>query len=155
METHLKPLARVCNFREPLSAMLPSVDGFRAEHQRFVEALDKADGLESDALLTALKTIRDAVLTHFRAKDEFYPSLAEHLAAAGDSAGAQLARIFEQNMKIQSSAVQRYFEALDRVPAQTSIDGYRTVASVIRQRFQTEERAVFPLTSRKEPRGKR
>lgn len=99
--------------------------------------------------------MRELVLEHFRAKDDFYPALASFLTARGDLAGAQLARIFEQNMKVQSAAVQRFFESLDRAQNQQIADGYRTVALVMRQRFSTEEKAVFPLTVKKEPRVKR
>lgn len=135
--------------------MLLPVEDFRLAHQKLGAALDQADAAPTAQLLDLLKAIREEVLAHFKAKDAFYPSLAAHLTEAGDVAGAQLARIFEQNMKIQSAAVQRYFEGLERAAPQTSIDGFKTVALVMRQRFQTEEKAVFPLTVRKEPRGKR
>lgn len=137
--------------------MQATVDSFRHAHARLAERLDQADLVlhSPDALAASLREIRESVLEHFRAKDAFYPVLADHLTARGDLAGAQLARIFEQNMKVQSAAVQRFFESLERVQSQQVADGYRTIAMVMRQRFSTEEKAVFPLTIKKEPRVKK
>lgn len=134
--------------------MRAQVEAFLQEHQRILAALEQVEAA-ADAPLPPLHQARELVLAHFKAKDLFYPALAEHLTQTGDVAGAQLARIFEQNMKIQSSAVQRFFENLDRAAPSALTDGFRTVALVIRQRFSTEEKAVFPLTVKKEPRGKR
>ena len=92
-----------------------------------------------------LKTVSSEVLQHFQAKDLFYPRLAEQCSKAGDAAGAHLTRIFESNMRVQSAAVQRFFETLETAPQAHLISSFQTVVSVIRQRFSTEERAVFPL----------
>lgn len=137
--------------------MLTLVEQFREKHRELTTALDRADATAGDQarLLEALRGLRAPVLDHLKAKDAFYPALATHLTQAGDAAGAHLARIFEQNMKIQSGAVQRFFEGLDRASPQALGESYKTVATVLRQRFATEERAVFPLTVRKEPRGGR
>ncbi|MDX2010288.1 MAG: hemerythrin domain-containing protein [Myxococcaceae bacterium] len=133
-----------------------TIERFRQAHLRIAEALGTADEslLEPAALYAHLKAVRADIVSHFREKDAFYPELSEALQTAGDNAGAQLARIFESNMKIQSAAVQRFFEALDRAAPAQLPQSYQTVASVIRQRLSTEEKAVFPLTVRKEPRRK-
>lgn len=142
-------------FRAP--RMLALVEQFRQTHLQLTTALDRADASSANTaqLLEVLRGLRAPVLEHLQAKDAFYPALATHLMDTGDAAGAQLARIFEQNMKIQSGAVQRFFEGLDRAAPQALVESYKTVATVLRQRFVTEERAVFPLTVRKEPRGGR
>lgn len=129
------------------------VDEFRATHARIERSLAVAETLTSDPLklLEQLRTLRAEVLAHFKAKDAFYPSLAEQCLRANDAGAAQLTRIFESNMKVQSGAVQRFFEGLDAVNPSTLVSSFRTVTTVIRQRFGTEERAVFPIYLRTRP----
>lgn len=89
--------------------------------------------------------MRAEVLVHFNRKDAFYPALLEQCSKVGDGPGGHLTRIFESNMRVQSAAVKRFFEGLESsTPAQRS-SSFRTVATVIRQRFGTEESAVFPI----------
>lgn len=65
-----------------------------------------------------------------------------------DAPGAQLTRIFASNMTVQSAAVKRFFEGLEKSTPAVSASSFRTVATVIRQRFGTEESAVFPIYNR-------
>lgn len=121
------------------------VDEFRATHARIESGLAAAEAVAADAvkLLGQLKLMRAEVLAHFKAKDAFYPSLADQCTKSGDAGAAQLTNIFASNMKVQSAAVQRFFETLETTP--TLVASFRTVTTVIRQRFGTEERAVFPI----------
>lgn len=126
--------------------MSTELEDFKKAHERIDAGLKAADGAGNEAaLLTQLLKLRDDVLAHFRAKDAFYPALASRCEAAGDAQGAQLTRIFETNMKVQSGAVQRFFSTLEQAAPAGLPTAYRTVAGVIRQRFGTEEKAVFPL----------
>lgn len=126
--------------------MSTELEEFKKAHERIDAGLRVADGAGGDAaLLKQLLTLRDEVLAHFRAKDAFYPALASRCEATGDAQGAQLTRIFETNMRVQSGAVQRFFMGLEQAPLVGLTTAYRTIASVIRQRFGTEEKAVFPL----------
>lgn len=129
------------------------VDEFRASHARIEGALTAAERVTGEPLklLEQLRAVRGEVLAHFKAKDAFYPSLAEQCLRAKDAGAAQLTRIFESNMKVQSGAVQRFFEGLDSVNPATVVSSFRTVTTVIRQRFGTEERAVFPIYLRTRP----
>jgi hypothetical protein len=102
-------------------------------------------------LLTVLQGMRRLVVTHFAQKDAFYVALAAQCAAANDVQAAQLTRIFDSNMRMQSAAVVRFFEGLDSAGPATLASSYRTMATVIRQRFSTEEKAVFPLFKRTAP----
>ncbi|MGV3623035.1 MAG: hemerythrin domain-containing protein [Archangium sp.] len=128
----------------------PLLDRFRAEHASIERELQVADGLlfEVPKLTAHLVSMRRAVVAHFQAKDAFYPALAEQALKANDGSAAQLARIFEANMKVQSGSVQRFFETVEAVSAPELLAAFKTVAAVIRQRFATEERAVFPLYAR-------
>lgn len=126
------------------------IEQFRDAHARIESGLARAEGLSGNpsALLEQLRVMRDEVLAHFAQKDAFYPSLATQCTEAKDLAGAQLTRIFESNMKVQSAAVQRFFSGLESIPTATLVSSFRTVVSVVRQRFGTEERAIFPLYQR-------
>jgi hypothetical protein len=126
---------------------MPSLSEFKQAHARIEQALAAAELLAAQPpLLTAhLKGVRGEVLQHFKAKDGFYPELAEQCTKAGDAAGAHLTRIFESNMRVQSAAVQRFFETLESVAPADLVSSFHTVVSVIRQRFNTEEKAIFPL----------
>jgi len=123
------------------------IDEFRAEHVSIEAGLVTAERLvnEPPQLLAQLKTMRATVVQHFNRKDAFYPALASQCAAVNDAAGAQLTRIFESNMKVQSAAVVRFFEGFGALPAESLGASFKTVATVIRQRFSTEEKALFPL----------
>ncbi len=124
-----------------------TIDEFKAAHARIEAGLKAAEAVEGDLaqLTLQLKAMREDVLAHFKAKDAFYPDLAAQCTKAGDTAGAHLANIFESNMRVQSAAVQRFFESLETAPQANLVGTFRTVTTVIRQRFGTEERAVFPL----------
>ncbi len=124
-----------------------TIEAFKRAHTRIDTALSAGEALvETPEKLSAhLQSVRAEVLQHFQAKDLFYPALAEQCTKAGDTAGAHLTHIFESNMKVQSAAVQRFFETLETAPRNQLVPSFQTVATVIRQRFGTEERAVFPL----------
>lgn len=130
------------------------LDDFRSAHARLEGELSVADAAVGDAerLITTLKNMRRAVLTHFAQKDAFYVALGAQCAAANDVQAAQLTRIFEANMKMQSAAVVRFFEGLEGASHDTVASSYRTISTIIRQRFATEEKAVFPLFKRTAPR---
>ncbi len=127
--------------------MVATIDAFKRSHERIKTALATGETLAASgpALIAHLKTVRSEVLQHFKAKDEFYPALASQCTQAGDAAGAHLTHIFESNMHVQSAAVQRFFDTLETAPSANLLSSFQTVVTVIRQRFSTEERAVFPL----------
>ena len=129
---------------------LPMLDQFRAEQVRIEAGLKAAEGVAGDAekFSAQLKAMRAEVLAHFKSKDALYPALAQQADAAHDVGAAQLARIFEANMKVQSAAVRRFFETFEASPASSLVGSFHTVATVIRSRFQTETRGVFPLVER-------
>lgn len=129
---------------------IPLLTKFRAEHAHIDSGLRDAEAVIADApkLSAQLKSMRVEVVAHFKEKDAFYPALAEQSHKVNDAGALQLTKIFESNMKVQSAAVQRFFDTLDGTPAPNLTSSFRTVAIVIRQRFATEERAVFPLFER-------
>lgn len=129
---------------------LPLVEHFRAEQAGIESGLRAAESVAGDAgrFSAQLLAMRPAVLTHFKEKDELYPALAAQALAANDSGAAQLTRIFEANMKVQSAAVKRFFETLEVTAPALLASSFKTVALVIRARFVTEGRAVFPLIER-------
>lgn len=126
------------------------VEQFRAEHARIQTGLDAAEAVSADAvkLLAQLVSMRAEVLSHFTRKDALYPALLAQCAKVADTPGGLLTRIFESNMKVQSAAVKRFFEGLETATPAQRASSFRTVATVIRQRFGTEESAVFPIYQR-------
>lgn len=129
------------------------IEDFKAAHSRIEAGLAAAEVAATDAtkLASALKSMRRDVVQHFQLKDAFYVSLAAQCVSAKDAGAAQLTKIFESNMKMQSAAVTRFFETLDTTTADAMSSGFRTMLTVIRQRFGTEEKAVFPLFVRTAP----
>lgn len=126
------------------------VDDFCAAHARIETGLVGAEAVASDptTLLVRLKELRPEVVKHFQEKDAFYPALSAQCTRAGDTAASQLTKIFESNMKVQSAAVQRFFQGLEASTPAVIASSFRTVTLVIRQRFGTEERAIFPIYQR-------
>ena len=126
------------------------VDEFKEEHSKIQAGLVMAEAVASDPLrlLGQLKAMRAEVLAHFTRKDALYPLLTDQCTRTGDAAGAQLTRIFESNMRVQSAAVKRFFEGLESSAPAVVSSSFRTVTSVIRQRFGTEEQAIFPIYKR-------
>ena len=126
------------------------VEEFRAEHAVIEKGLLAAEAVSSDPtkLLAQLQAMRADVLVHFNKKDALYPALSAQCTKVADAAGAHLTRIFESNMTVQSAAVKRFFEGLENSTPAVRASSFRTVATVIRQRFGTEESAVFPIYNR-------
>lgn len=126
---------------------MSSLESFRTEHAQIEAKLTQAEALQGEParLVAQLKTMRAEVVAHFAAKDRFYVALAAQCVAANDAAAGQLTKIFESNMTMQSAAVVRFFETLDTAAAATVASSFKTMVTVIRHRFGTEERAVFPL----------
>ena len=133
-----------------IDAPVNLVEQFRAEHARIETGLVAAEVVSADAVkfLAQLASMRAEVLLHFTRKDALYPALLEQCAKVADTPGAHLIRIFESNMRVQSAAVKRFFEGLESSPPAQRASSFRTVATVIRQRFSTEESAVFPIYQR-------
>lgn len=105
-------------------------------------------------LLAKLLSLRAVVLQHFDRKDALYPALSEQCVKVADAPGAHLTKIFESNMRVQAAAVRRFFEGLETLSPTVRASSFRTVITVIRQRFGTEESAVFPIYVRSFKEGK-
>jgi uncharacterized protein YigA (DUF484 family) len=123
------------------------VDDFRAQHRRIDEQLAACEDLAAqvDALQARLLALRPVLLDHLDAKDAFYVRLVRECAREGDLAQANVAQMFEGNMKVQSAAVRRFFAALDTPGSPLLAQSFKTMALIIRGRLSQEERAVFPL----------
>ena len=126
------------------------VEEFRAEHALIEKGLAAAEAVSSDPgkLLAQLQAMRADLLAHFNKKDALYPALTAQCTKMADGPGAHLTRIFQSNMTVQSAAVKRFFEGLENSTPAVRASAFRTVATVIRQRFGTEESAVFPIYNR-------
>lgn len=120
----------------------------RLEHALISDALDKCADAVGRTFQQRLTELKPVVLKHLKRKAEFYRDLAKLCEQRADEEGARLVRISEANMMVQSNAVVNFFENLDQ-----PIDGvhqtFRTISDVLRARFATEERKLFPLFEKK------
>ncbi|MBL8956579.1 MAG: hemerythrin domain-containing protein [Myxococcaceae bacterium] len=123
------------------------IDAFFAEHRRIEVNLAVCEQLLADvnALHTRLLHLRPMLLEHLHAKDAFYVALVNGCAEAGDLPSTNVAKMYEENMRVQSSAVRRFFAALDTQSSPLLAQSFKTMALIIRGRLAQEERAVFPL----------
>jgi hypothetical protein len=125
--------------------MTTSLDALKADHRRIEAELLRCDEAVQrvSELAKRLEVLRPIIKEHLAAKERFYAELRER---CGDLASGNLARMFEENMRVQSNAILRFFEGLDAgVVSPLLGDLFKTMALVIRTRLATEERAVFPL----------
>jgi hypothetical protein len=127
--------------------MSASVDALLAEHRRIEAELTacEAVGDQVGPLASRLKVMRPLILDHLTAKDVFYAELRALCAGRGDLAASNTARIFEDNMRLQASAIRRFFGSLDGAISPVLAQSFRTMSLIIKTRMVTEERAVFPL----------
>lgn len=127
--------------------MAALLDSLQADHNALrglIDACAKCRGPELRARLLELHSI---LLRHLPAKDELYRTIATAASKKADSGSAVLAKIFEDNMKVQAAGVEGFFaqlQALEKQPDQLE-RRVATVIDVLRSRLDTEERAVFPL----------
>ena len=123
------------------------VDDFRAQHRRIEELLAACEALldQVGALHARLLELKPVLLAHLDAKDAFYARLVELCALRGDLAATNVAKMFDENMRVQSGAARRFFAALETAGSPLLAQSFKTMALIIRGRLLQEERAVFPL----------
>jgi hemerythrin-like domain-containing protein len=129
------------------------IDLLKEEHVLLRAALHTAREASGTIQAQQLQKLKPIVMNHLQQKDLLYREIAQLCAARGDAGGTQIARIFEDNMRVLSGAVRSFFEKLDELlpnPAQLQ-SRFRTVADVLARRLDTEEQAVFPIYERNLP----
>jgi hypothetical protein len=127
--------------------MSASLDALKEEHRRIEADLLGCEQIADQAvpLAAKLRAMRQLMLDHLTAKDVFYAELRALCSGRGDLASVNTVKIFEDNMRVQASAIRRFFGSLDGAISPVLSQTFRTMALVIRTRIVTEERAVFPL----------
>jgi hypothetical protein len=127
--------------------MSASLETLKADHRRIEAELNACEALldQAPALAGKLRAMRPLLLEHLSAKDDFYAELKALCSGRNDIATGNVAKIFEDNMRVQSAAIRRFFEGLDGAVSPLLVQSFRTMALVIKSRILTEERAVFPL----------
>jgi hypothetical protein len=127
--------------------MSASLEGLKEGHRRIEAELAACEALgdQAPALASRLKTFKPVMLEHLLAKDAFYAELKALCLGRGDLAAGNVAKSFEDNMRVQASAIRRFFESIEGAVSPLLAQSFRTMALVIKSRIATEERAVFPL----------
>ena len=128
------------------------LDGLMQQHASLRATLEMCETQTGAALTEKLLALKPQMLRHLEEKSVFYRALEETCLQKNDAASANLGRIFEANMSVQSEAIVRFFEGLGHGTNDVSA-AFRTVAQVVRTRLLTEERAVFSLAWRHVSKG--
>jgi hypothetical protein len=119
----------------------------RDEHRLLRATIESCASATGSELKGLLNRLGEQLTTHLPHKEQLYRAIERASQQRNDPGSATIARIFENNMKVQSAAVGGFFEQLEslaRQPEQLE-RRCRTVLDVIRTRLDTEERAVFSL----------
>lgn len=118
-------------------------------HRQILATLARLDAVvDPSGLAAQLRELRPHVEAYLVNDDAFYPQLKALCEASGDTAGSHLVGIFESNMRVQAGGVRRFFLGLETMPLTQVSSSYKTVANLLRQRFDTEAKAIFPIHQR-------
>ncbi|MBF5041550.1 MULTISPECIES: hemerythrin domain-containing protein [Myxococcaceae] len=135
----------------PAPAASPSsaTAALRTAHGTLRHSLIALERCEDAGLVSALRALKPALEQNLAAKDQLYQDSAKAFERAGQPGPAQILRIFEQNMGLVSSSVRGFLASIDSAKDPRSLrDRLPTVVRVLRERMDSEERAVFPLFDR-------
>jgi hypothetical protein len=130
------------------SANFDIMISLRLEHALILDALDTCADAVGHTFQERLAELKPLVLKHLKRKEAFYEDLAQRCDRRGDTEGAQLVRISETNMQVQTNAVVNFFENLHK-PINGVHQAFRTISDVLRARLATEEKKLFPLFEKK------
>lgn len=132
---------------------LETLERFFTQHRRIEQLLELCEPLIKDLpkLDEQLKALVPLLLEHLDEKERFYVELKQLAAEKNDASGTSIATIFESNMQVQSGAIRRFCQTAQGPLSEVVARSFETMAHIIRSRFSTEERAVFPLYARLKP----
>ena len=131
------------------AASSPATAELRAAHGVLRHALAELERCGEAGLVAALRALKPALEENLAAKDKLYQDSAKAFDRAGQPGPAQILRIFEQNMGLLSNSVRGFLASIDSAKDARSLrDRLPTVVRVLRDRMDSEERAVFPLFDR-------
>ena len=121
----------------------------RSAHGELRRSLTELEKCEEAQLIAALRALKPALEENLAAKEKLYQDSAKAFERAGQAGPAQILRIFEQNMGLLSNSVRVFLASIDSAKDGRSLrDRLPTVVRVLRERMDSEERAVFPLFDR-------
>ena len=120
----------------------------RLDHALILDGLDRCLDAVGQTFQERVSELKPLVLRHLKRKAQFYEDLAVMCEERGDLESAQLVRISETNMQVQTNAVVNFFENLDK-PINGVHKAFRTIADVLRARLLNEEKKLFPLFEKK------
>ena len=133
---------------DPLA--VETLSRFFTQHRHIEHELDACEKRlnELPALAERLKMLAPLLLEHLAEKDRFYIELSALCSRRDDPSSTSMASIFETNMRVQSAALRRFCISVSGELTPVMALSFKTMASLIRNRISTEERAVFPLYAR-------
>jgi hypothetical protein len=133
----------------PPAAPSSATAELRSAHGALRHSLIELERCDEARLVAALRALRPALEQNLAAKDKLYQDSAKAFDRAGQPGPAQILRIFEQNMGLVSNSVRGFLASIDSAKDARSLrDRLPTVVRVLRERMDSEERAVFPLFDR-------
>lgn len=126
------------------NAFLLLVMELQASQHRLAEALQAAADVETGELAEHLLELRPHVVQHFNLKDSFYDALLATSQQRRDNEALRYAMGTSAQMKAQSARVRRFFGDLEAMGPQVTATLFRSLASTIQRRFDSERQAAFP-----------
>ena len=127
-----------------------SIDRLRSETGALKSALEQCVSVDPSVLAGRLTALGPRLIAHLDEEDRLYQVVQTALKSRGDTGGANLLGIFEQNMKVVSAGVRGFFSELPKLAATPPQLQRRfgTVLEVLKNRFDTEDRVVPPIFAR-------
>lgn len=129
------------------------INALRAQHTAIRASLEQCRQKQGNALAAELQGLKPTVQAHLRDKDALFAAISEACGRTQDHASLAIARIFENNIKVIAAGITGFFDQLDALTR--NLQGLeqrtKTVAEVLRNLIETEERALLPLFAKLHP----
>ena len=122
-------------------------DTLKQHHVALRGALEILKSKKGDDLVSELKRLQPAVTALLTSEETLFAEILRACAQRNDTGSANIARIFEGNLKVMAAGIRGFFDqlaVLAKDPRQLE-QRARTMIDVLNSQMETEGRAVIPL----------
>lgn len=131
------------------------VNALRTQHAAIRASLEQCARKQGTELAAELQGLKPTLQAHLRDKDALFAAITEACGRRQDNASMAIARIFENNIKVIAAGISGFFDQLEVLTR--NLQGLeqrtKTVAEVLRNLIETEERAILPLYVKLHPKN--
>lgn len=127
--------------------LLSRVHALQEDHSRLRALLRNCESASPPDLEAALRRLEEALVPHRDAKVALYEDTVRRCQATGDKVSLSVLNIFRSNMNVMSEAILGFLHCPDPQPDRFQ-QRFRAVASTLRSMLDTEEKVVFPISTR-------